>query len=100
MRPEFVECVWNPPTTDTTMLTPNVVLSGLLLATLAGPGAGRDITPAEFERLHKEIRPRPGESSWAEIPWMYDLHKARRKAAEEGKPLCVWRMAGDPTGFC
>ena len=50
--------------------------------------------------LHKEIRPRAGEAVWAEISWMYDLHKARRQAAEEGKPLCVWRMAGDPTGAC
>jgi hypothetical protein len=62
--------------------------------------SGGDLTPAEFERLHKEIRPRPGEASWAEISWMYDLHKARRQAAEAGKPLCVWRMAGDPTGVC
>jgi hypothetical protein len=58
------------------------------------------VTDEEFQRLHKEIRPRPGEAVWATIPWMYDLHKARRQAAEDGKPLCVWRMAGDPTGVC
>jgi hypothetical protein len=62
--------------------------------------ADNAVTAEEFERLHKEIRPRPGEATWAEISWMYDLHKARRQAAEEGKPLCVWRMAGDPTGVC
>lgn len=81
-------------------------LLGSLLAAAAFAQTGVDlvsdgnITPAEFERLHKEIRPRAGEASWAEIPWMYDLHKARRVAAESGKPLCVWRMAGDPTGVC
>jgi hypothetical protein len=69
---------------------------------LAAPAAAQtpDITPAEFERLHQDIRPRPGESPWTQIPWTYDLHKARKLAAEQGKPLCVWRMAGDPTAAC
>jgi hypothetical protein len=81
--------------------TPKVVLSGLVLAALAGGGVrGEEVTPAEFERLHKDIRPRYGEALWAEIPWTYDLYKARQKAAAEGKPLCVWRMAGDPTAAC
>lgn len=88
------------------MLAAKTLLGCLLLATATlaqtGPDVvkGGDITAAEFERLHKEIRPRTGESSWAEISWMYDLHKAREMAAETGKPLCVWRMAGDPTGAC
>jgi hypothetical protein len=88
------------------MLITKTTLGAMLLTTvaLAQTGSdvvyGGDITPAEFERLHKEIRPRTGEASWAEIAWMYDLHKARRLAAETGKPLCVWRMAGDPTGVC
>jgi hypothetical protein len=76
------------------------LLSSFVLATFTAAGFAQDITPAEFERLHKEIRPRPGEAVWAEVPWMYDLYKARVKAAREGKPLCVWRMAGDPTGAC
>jgi hypothetical protein len=70
----------------------------LLLAAVAV--ADDAINPAEFERLHKEIRPRTGEAVWTRIPWMYDLHKARQKAAETGKPLCIWRMAGDPTAIC
>lgn len=88
------------------MLATKTPLGFLLLAMAASAQAGADgvsegnITPAEFERLHKEIRPRTGEASWAQISWMYDLHKARRLAAETGKPLCVWRMAGDPTGVC
>jgi len=77
-----------------------LVLSSLILAALARADTGPEIPPEEFERLHREIRPRAGEAPWAEIRWLYDLHKARRQAAAEGKPLCVWRMAGDPTGFC
>lgn len=77
-----------------------MILGGLVLASIAATDVRPELTPQEFERLHKEIRPRPGEALWAEIPWTYDLVKARKKAAEEGKPLCVWRMAGDPTGRC
>lgn len=76
------------------------VLIGVVLAAIAAASAGQEITTEEFETLHKEIRPRAGESRWAEITWMYDLHKARQKAAELGKPLCIWRMAGDPTAIC
>ncbi len=77
-----------------------MLLTPLLFACIIAAQPGADITPVEFERLHKDIRPRSGESSWAEIAWMYDLNKARKKAAAEGKPLCVWRMAGDPTAVC
>ena len=77
-----------------------IILGLLVTASVAAAQPAADLTPQEFERLHKEIRPRDGEATWAAIPWMYDLHKARQKAAEEGKPLCVWRMAGDPTGVC
>jgi hypothetical protein len=78
-----------------------ITLSSLLVAAALGAALpNQEITSEEFERLHKEIRPRAGEAPWATIPWMYDLHKARRQAAAEGKPLCIWRMAGDPTGVC
>jgi hypothetical protein len=76
------------------------LLTGLLLTAPAAASPNQDLTPEEFQRLHKEIRPRAGEALWAEIPWTYDLYKARAEAAREGKPLCVWRMAGDPTASC
>lgn len=77
-----------------------LVWAAVMLHALAGASAAQEITPEEFERLHQDIRPRPGEAPWADIRWLYDLHQARRQAAAEGKPLCVWRMAGDPTGVC
>jgi hypothetical protein len=73
--------------------------SCLILAAATG-AAGQEISPAEFERLYKVILPAADEGLWAQIPWSYDLHQARRQAAREGKPLCIWRMAGDPTGAC
>lgn len=77
-----------------------ILLGMLLTASVAVAQPASDLTPQEFGQLHRETRPWPGESPWAAIPWTYDLHKARKKAADEGKPLCFWRMAGDPTAVC
>jgi len=59
-------------------------------------GADREsgIPVDQFGRLHKLIKPQPGESKWATIPWLTDLAEARRKAAAEDKPLFVWRAGG------
>jgi hypothetical protein len=58
----------------------------------------KPIAPADFERLRALIKPRPGEASWDEIPWMTNLWEARKKAAAEGKPLFVWSASADPLG--
>ena len=62
----------------------NVALA-LILASL-GDG---DPRPETFESRFQQIRPRPGESAWTEVPWLTDLHEARRKAAAEGKPMFI-----------
>jgi hypothetical protein len=51
-----------------------------------------------FDQLRKQIRPQPGESRWMDIPWLIDVHEARRKAAAEGKPLFVY-SGGGATGI-
>jgi hypothetical protein len=74
------------------------------LACLApgGPAAGAkpaaELTADTFARLRNQIRPQPGESRWLEIPWLLDLHEARRRAAAEGKPLFVY-SGGGATGI-
>ena len=69
----------------TSLLTLAVVASGLP----AGP-----ITPDQLMPLQKVIRPQPGESKWAAIPWLTDLQEARRRASAEDRPLFVWRAGG------
>jgi hypothetical protein len=74
-----------------------VVLAGLgVLSTAAPPTGPAEVTiPVEqFERLHALIKPQPGESKWAQIPWMTDLAAARHTGAAEDKPLFVWRPGG------
>jgi len=77
----------------------SVTLTACLVAvgvTWTAAGAEREsgIPANQFGRLHKLIKPQPGESKWATIPWLTNLAEARRKAASEDKPLCVWRAGG------
>ena len=44
------------------------------------------------------VRPRPEEVRWQSIPWETDLWVARRLAAEQGKPIFLWAMNGNPLG--
>lgn len=75
------------------------VTAVLLAAGLLMTGASQRIAKAQpvtedgelnsetFAKIHKQIRPQPGESRWMTIPWLTDLHEARQKAAAEGKPM-------------
>ena len=75
-------------------------IATVLVASLAAAPAGRaePLSPEQFRKLHKEIRPQPGEWKWAELPWMTNLWAARQKAAAEGKPLFVWTTGPHPLG--
>ena len=54
-----------------------------------------------FATIHRKIRPQTGESRWMEIPWLTNLHEARRKAAAEGKPLFLMVSGkGISIGMC
>jgi hypothetical protein len=55
----------------------------------------------QFAKLHRLIKPQPGELRFHEIPWLIDVQEARKKAAAEGKPILVWSGAGGaPIGVC
>ena len=56
--------------------------------------------PAKFEELHRTIKPQPDEAQYAQVPWISTIAEARKKAAEEGKPLFIWYMVGEPLGQC
>lgn len=59
--------------------------------------AGR-IDPAKFREWRDLISPAPAETQWRSVPWLVSLWEARRKAAEEGKPILLWEMDGNPLG--
>ena len=56
--------------------------------------ADRAEDPAALARL---IKPQPGESKWAAIPWLTNLRDARERAIREDKPLFLWRAGGGDT---
>ena len=77
------------------MFRRSALFSCLALAGLSAPApAGQELGPESFARLHRQIKPQPGESRWMEIPWLIDLHQARQRAAAEGKPLFVLSGGG------
>jgi hypothetical protein len=76
------------------------VLSSCLLAAPASAQQG-PIPPGQFDKLHRMIKPRPGELLFQEIPWLLSVHDARVRAAAEGKPILVWSgSGGPPLGVC
>jgi hypothetical protein len=61
----------------------------------------KPIPADQFDKLHKMIKPQPGESRFMEIPWVMSLWEGRQKAAAEGKPMLVWAGGwGVPIGTC
>jgi hypothetical protein len=59
------------------------------------------VSTAEFDALHKLIRPAPRESRWMEIDWFPSIWEAQQRAALEGKPLFIWAGSGGaPAAGC
>jgi hypothetical protein len=72
---------------------------------VAAVALGGDDPPAirdgQFEPLHSLIKRQPGESRWMEIDWYPSVWEARRKAAQEGKPLFLMAGSGGaPAAGC
>ncbi len=65
------------------------------------PGPLRPATPidqATFRESLDFVLPRAEDMKWASIPWQTDLWEARRLAGEQGKPIFMWAMNGNPLG--
>lgn len=64
--------------------------------------SGKPVVAQDLTELQQLVKPQPGEAGWEQVSWMpsNDIWAARRKAAEEGKPILLWYMAGEPLGTC
>jgi hypothetical protein len=74
----------------------SVVLSGVLWGS-----EPQSIEDARFETLHAMVKRQPGESRWMEIDWYSSVWEARKKAAEQGKPIFLMAGSGGaPVAGC
>ena len=76
---------------------PFIPCAVLFAATSALPVAAQEPkrpSARQFERLHRMLRPQPGESRWMEVDWYPSVWEARQKAAAEGKPLFLLAGSG------
>ena len=71
-----------------------------MVTSTAGAVANEAPTPnhENFRELLAAIRPTPDEVRWQDIPWQTDLRAACQLAAEQGKPIFLWTMNGNPLG--
>ncbi len=71
-----------------------------MVISTAGTVANEAPTPnrENFRELLAAIRPTPDEVRWQDIPWQTDLRTACQLAAEQGKPVFLWTMNGNPLG--
>lgn len=88
-----------------TLFAAAIVAAGALVAPLQRASAqakeARQLSAAEFAKLHQMIKPQAGESRWMEIVWHPNIWEARQKAAAEGKPLFLWAGSGGaPAAGC
>jgi hypothetical protein len=89
------------------MIRLNKTALAILLATAAGialpnlEAAGepneKQLSVAEFEKLHRELQP-PKDELWRSIPWHVSILEAREQAARDKKPIFVWVASGEPLG--
>ena len=76
-------------------------LSPTLIVCADDPIAANKLSAKSFTQLQELIKPQYGESLWRHVPWETNLNAARRKAAQQGKPLLIWSGGGSaPLGGC
>lgn len=56
------------------------------------------LAPATLPALAAQIRPRPGEERWLDIPWETKLWSGREQARRQNRPIFLWAMNGNPLG--
>ena len=68
------------------------------------PGSKADLTPESFAKIHALVRPQDHEWRHLRVQWITDVVAARRKAADEDKPMVVLYTGGagynEPLGVC
>ena len=75
------------------LLTLAVLATAPVLPPVAA-GGPKPLSTEQVEKLHRMLKPQPGESRWMEIDWHPSVWEARQKAAREGKPIFLLAGSG------
>lgn len=63
-----------------------------------------DLTPETFGQFRDLVRPADNEWRHLKVKWLTDIVATRKKAAQEDKPILIFRTGGagynDPLGVC
>ena len=85
----------------TMLISVGLLTLGVFCPVVPGQNAAKELSPDQYELLQKLIKPTVGESRWEKIDWLVSVHEARKRAAEEGKPILIWSGGGaPPLGGC
>ena len=75
----------------------HILLAAVAVASFGVSGvAAEPIKPEHLGKLQALIKPQADEEKFMQVPWMTSLWDARKKAAEEGRPILLWEMDGHP----
>lgn len=78
-----------------TFLPTFALLAGLWCSVPAPTGAA-ELTPAEFDKLHKQLT--SAKEAWQTIPWHLSVLEACNEAAKGNKPVYMLCRSGHPLG--
>lgn len=84
-------------------MRPYLILFHLFFVLCVPANAAEPKSPdGDLDSLQRLIQPGKDDSQWLSVSWLSatNIWAARQKAAEEGKPIFLWYMAGEPLGPC
>lgn len=85
------------------LFLPLAAAGAVLLArpVLQGPRpafAAEAAAASDVDRKLAQLLPTAAEDRWLQIPWRDNVMAARKEAQQQGKPLFLWVMDGNPLG--
>jgi hypothetical protein len=52
----------------------------------------------DFETVYNFVLPNDEDEKWRQVPWLPGLWEGIETAKQNGKPMFIWAMNGDPLG--
>jgi hypothetical protein len=76
-----------------------ILCISLLVAALPVAVAA-SLTPAQLAARAAQLRPRPDETRWMQIPWVRSIAEGVKIAQAEHRPIMLWNVDYEPLERC